>query len=188
MILTAYVSYALGVATIIAGLIALAAFAALIIKWKTGFLPTWGSMLAVISLPLATLMSASAVVGSLFYSEIASLAPCVLCWYQRIAMYPMVLVGFIAGVTKKVWSPDMLVLSAIGAIISAYQYLLQVGVLVTSTCDESTFAVSCSDAPFMTFGFITIPMMAFGVFIAVFALQLLGRSHSTESVSPPPQI
>ena len=38
--------------------------------------------------------------GSLFFGEIMKLPPCTLCWYQRICMYPLVVilaVGIVAA-------------------------------------------------------------------------------------------
>jgi len=178
MNITTEVTYILAALTILAELIALIAFVALGIRWKTGMLPRWGSFLAGQATSLSTIMAASAMAGSLFYSEVAHFTPCILCWYQRIVMYPMVVIGFIAGVSKKRWSPDMLALSLIGAVIAGYHYLLQIGVVVSTRCEEVGYSVSCSDRFFMTYGFVTIPMMAFGVFIAIVALQLLARQNS----------
>lgn len=41
---------------------------------------------------LAWLQTVVAMVGSLYFSEIAHFAPCTLCWYQRICMYPLVII------------------------------------------------------------------------------------------------
>jgi len=180
IMLTTYVTYTLAALTIGAELIALAAIAALIRKWKTGTLCVVGKKLSTYAIPLSTLMAASAMAGSLYYSEIAHYVPCLLCWYQRIAMYPLVVIGFFAGIANKKWSPEMLTLSLVGAIIAFYHYLLQIGVVVSTRCADVGYSVSCADKFAMTYGYITIPMMALSVFVAIIALQLLGRS-STEA-------
>lgn len=173
---TSYVTYAFSALTIVALFIALAATGAMLRQWKTGKFCVMGRLLSRFALPLSTLMAALAMTGSLFYSDIAHYTPCLLCWYQRIAMYPMVVIGFLAGVAKKKFSPDMIALSAIGAIIAAYHYLLQIGWIVSTRCEDLGYSVSCSERFSMTYGFVTIPMMAFGVFVAILALQLLARS------------
>ena len=41
---------------------------------------------------LAWVVALLATTGSLYFSEIAGFVPCTLCWYQRIAMYPLVVI------------------------------------------------------------------------------------------------
>ena len=38
---------------------------------------------------IAFLVAATATAGSLYFSEVADFTPCRLCWFQRIAMYPL---------------------------------------------------------------------------------------------------
>ncbi|WP_082321816.1 disulfide bond formation protein B [Variovorax paradoxus] len=38
---------------------------------------------------MAFLVAFASTLGSLFFSEVMKLEPCVLCWYQRIAMFPL---------------------------------------------------------------------------------------------------
>ncbi len=70
--------------------------------------------------------AAAATAGSLYFSEIAHLPPCVLCWYQRILMYPLVLI-IAVGILRKDKSLPFYVLplSILGGGIAFYQYLLQ---------------------------------------------------------------
>ncbi len=106
-------------------------------------------------------------VGSLFFSEVMDLAPCVLCWYQRIAMYPLVLIigiGIINhdGNVKKYALP----LSLIGLVIAVYHNLLYYGLIADSIipCKEG---VSCTSRQIEWLGFITIPLMALTAFVAI---------------------
>lgn len=114
-----------------------------------------------------------ATAGSLFYSEIAGFDPCKLCWYQRILMYPqVVLVGLaLAGRLR-----DIMIavgtLSGIGAIVAGYHYLLQIGVVSGTNCGAVGYSVACSQRFVMNFGYITIPMMALSTFILIFFLAL----------------
>src|SRR3989344_6190167 len=77
--------------------------------------------------PYTFVIPVIATVGSLFFSEIAHFSPCVLCWYQRIFMYPMAFILTIAYFMKdKTLAVYTIVLSAIGAVIAFYHYLLQI--------------------------------------------------------------
>ncbi len=75
---------------------------------------------------LAWVQAAVATGGSLYFSEVMKLVPCVLCWYQRIAMYPLVVILAVA-----VWRRDVNVrwyaipIALIGAGVSTYHYFLE---------------------------------------------------------------
>ncbi|MDO8655140.1 MAG: disulfide oxidoreductase [bacterium] len=109
-----------------------------------------------------------ATLGSLFYSEIAGYEPCKLCWLQRIFIYPQVLLLGMA-----LWKKDRgiadysIVLSAVGAVIAGYHYLLQLGVAPSLPCAAVGYSVSCAQRFVMQFGYITIPLMAFTAFIMI---------------------
>ncbi|MFA6523149.1 MAG: disulfide oxidoreductase [Candidatus Peribacteraceae bacterium] len=119
-----------------------------------------------------------ATLGSLFFSEIAGWTPCKLCWFQRICMYPQVVLLAIA-----LWRRDrtiaayVLALCLIGMTFSLVQYAEQVYSLLhpgtEQVCDGS--GVSCATTQLLTFGYITIPLMALTAFVmnAVTALHLL---------------
>lgn len=122
------------------------------------------------SLGLSFFVALTATAGSLFYSEIAGFDPCKLCWFQRIFMYPMVLILAIAW-----WKKDkeifryIMTLSVVGAIIASYHYLLQIGVApVIIPCSTVGYSVSCAQAFSMTFGYITIPLMSLTAFLMIF--------------------
>ena len=107
--------------------------------------------------------------GSLYFSEIAHLPPCVLCWYQRILMYPLVLIIAVGILRKDKGLPFyVLPLSILGMGVALYQYLLQRGILPNSIA-PCTLGVSCTTKYVEYFGFVTIPflsLMAFGVITA----------------------
>ena len=126
--------------------------------------------------PNALVVPVIATLGSLFFSEVAHYTPCVLCWYQRILMYPLVLILGIAYLKKdRAWAPLYAIgLSIIGALIAAYHYLLQVkAVSALVPCSNSALAVDCAQKVFMQFGYITIPMMALSAFLLIIVLQML---------------
>lgn len=116
----------------------------------------------------------AAVIGSLFYSEVANYAPCALCWYQRIVIYPQAIILTIAFWRKdKSFTFYSIVLSVIGAVIAFYQYLLQTNVIHEIVpCATTPGAIDCARKVTMTFGYITIPMMALSAFLLIIVLQL----------------
>ena len=107
-----------------------------------------------------------AMLGSLYFSEIAHYTPCTLCWYQRIAMYPLVLILGIAA-----WRRDLGVrlyavpMAAIGAVIATYHYLLEwFPSIDTGAC---TVGIPCTQVWFRQFGFISLPLLALIAFLLV---------------------
>src|SRR5699024_12759208 len=64
--------------------------------------------------------------GSLYYSEILDYPPCELCWFQRIFMYPLVIIYGTALIKKDIKiALSEVFLSEIGLCISIYHYELQ---------------------------------------------------------------
>jgi disulfide bond formation protein DsbB len=117
--------------------------------------------------------SVIAMFGSLYFSEIQKFEPCELCWYQRILMYPMVIILGIAVIKKdERISFYTMILSAIGALISLYHYSIQ---KVSFMADN---AVSCGRIPctgqyINWFGFVTIPFLALVAFVIIFICSML---------------
>jgi disulfide bond formation protein DsbB len=113
-----------------------------------------------------------ATLGSLFYSEIAGYTPCKLCWYQRILMYPQVLLLGTAYVKRdKGIGIYSIVFSFLGAGIALYHYLLQRGAIdEILPCTTVGYSVSCAEKFVMNYGYITIPMMAFSAFLLILFL------------------
>ncbi|RFU71436.1 disulfide bond formation protein B [Peribacillus saganii] len=114
-----------------------------------------------------------AMFGSLYFSEIKQFEPCELCWYQRILMYPLTVILGIATVKKHYWiSMYSMVLSAIGACISGYHYLIQ-KIDFFSEAAPSCGRVPCTGQYINWLGFITIPFLALTAFIIIFVCSLL---------------
>lgn len=111
--------------------------------------------------------------GSLFYSEVMGYVPCELCWYERIIMYPLVLIYGLALLKKdmRIALPG-LIMSGIGIVVSAYHYSLQKVPFMQSTegfCGD----VPCTLQYTNYFGFITIPFLSLLAFIVIFSLHIL---------------
>ncbi len=127
-----------------------------------------GELLLFISWMVAVIATA----GSLFFSEVIGFIPCELCWYQRIFMYPLVIVLGIAIIKKDTnQALYALILSSIGACISLYHYLLQ-KVPALSTID-SCGIIPCSGQYINWLGFITIPFLALISFLFIIIISMI---------------
>lgn len=116
-----------------------------------------------------------ATLGSLYFSDIKGYIPCTLCWYQRICMYPLIIILGIGSFqndfnVKKIALP----LSLIGLCISTWHYLEQKvpGFAEIKPCTQG---VPCSSEYINVFGFITIPFLAGSAFLLISVILLLGK-------------
>ncbi len=129
---------------------------------------------------LAFSVAAAAMIGSLYFSEVAEFVPCKLCWYQRIAMYSLAVILLVAavkrdhGVTKYV-----LPLAVIGAGISTYHYLLEWFPSIET--DVCSIDVPCTTIWFREFGFATLSFMALSGFLLIIALMVALQTRKEQS-------
>jgi len=111
------------------------------------------------------LVSLLATLGSLFFGEVMGLPPCALCWYQRIAMYPLVVITSVGLLTRDrrvaayLWP---FVIAGLGLVI--YHNLLYYH-LIPQDITPCSRGVSCTDRQIEWLGFITIPIMALAAFV-----------------------
>lgn len=118
----------------------------------------------------AWLVACLATLGSLFFSEVMQYPPCVLCWYQRICLYPLVVI-LITGlfpVSRSVIKYS-LPLVIIGWGISIYHNLLYYKILPESA-GPCVKGISCTTVFIEWFGFITIPFLSFLAFTVILVL------------------
>ncbi len=121
---------------------------------------------------LAWAVALIASLGSLGFSQILHYTPCVLCWYQRIAMYPLVVILAVGILTAdKKLANYVLPLSIGGGVIAFYHSLLQWGILPEKIA-PCVAGVSCLTKYINWFGFITIPFMSLIAFVIITALML----------------
>lgn len=117
---------------------------------------------------LAWIVAMTCTVGSLIYSEVIHFEPCRMCWFQRIAMYPLVIVLLVGAIRREFQVKYyVLPLALLGLATSVYHYLMQV---FPSLESGSCGAVSCSARLVEIFGFISIPFMAGSGFIVIAVL------------------
>ena len=124
--------------------------------------------------PAAFIVAMTATLGSLYFSESVGYEPCRLCWYQRIAMYPLVPILGVAVIRRdQAVRRYALPLSIIGSLIAGYHYLLEwFPSLDTGTCKVG---IPCSAVWFREFGFVSIPFLALTAFLLITTLLLLVR-------------
>ena len=126
---------------------------------------------------LAFLVSLAAASGSLFYSDVLGYEPCKFCWFQRIFMYPQVLLLGLALWRKDYWMKTYsIILSAIGGAIALNHYILQTTNVSIIPCSAVGYSVSCSKVFVMNLGYITIPFMALTAFVLMILSLLLWKA------------
>jgi len=127
---------------------------------------------------IAALVAVTSMVGSLYFSEVANYLPCLLCWYQRIAMYPLAIVLAIAAFRRdhgiRVYAAT---LAVIGAVIAAYHRMIESFPSLDSGSCAAT-GIPCTAPYFETFGFITLAYMALSGFLFILALLWADAANS----------
>jgi len=128
---------------------------------------------------LALFAATVATGGSLYLSEVAHFLPCRLCWYQRIAMYPLVpILGLAAWQRDRHIRPYVAILASMGALVSGYHILVERGVIAeSSVCEVDN---PCTIRWVQHLGYITIPVMAASAFALVLTLVALARDARFE--------
>lgn len=133
------------------------------------------------ALTLACLVAVVSMVGSLYFSEHAHFIPCKLCWYQRIAMYPLAPILGIAAWRRDLGiRPYVITLAGIGAAISTYHVVLErYPSLESSVCDPAN---PCTLIWVKRLGYITIPTMALSGFALIITLALSARPNTPDAL------
>ena len=124
---------------------------------------------------LCFLVASVATLGSLFFSEVMHFVPCSMCWYQRIFMYPLVLIFLV-----NLLYPDdkvfkyAIVLVLVGLLFSIYHNLLMFDIIPESVV-PCVSGVPCSTEYINWLGFITIPLLSLVAYLMLFILLILGK-------------
>lgn len=118
----------------------------------------------------AWLLSLLATAGALFIGEVMGMMPCVLCWYQRIAMFPLVLLLGMAMVQQQraLILPSLL-LCLIGWAMASYHTALYWG-WIDPTLAPCGAGPSCTRQVLQILGAVDLPMLSWLVFTAIAAL------------------
>ena len=128
---------------------------------------------------VAWVVATTAMLMSTFFSEVMHLPPCTLCWYQRICLFPLVVI-FAVGIVRRDEGviAYALPLVLIGLGIATYHNLLYYGV-IPETLSPCSQGVSCTEVQLRWLGFITIPMLALAGFVTLTA-SLLAHHRSNQ--------
>lgn len=127
--------------------------------------------------PITFLIAVLSMAGSLYFSEVLRFAPCVLCWYQRITMYPLVAIAWVA-----MWRKDekaywyVLPFAVIGSVISLYHNVLYYAVnwgIRPDWVGPCQAGISCTTSYVSYFGFITIPFMSLVAHLVIVVMMLI---------------
>ena len=122
-------------------------------------------------LVMAALIPLTAMLGSLYYSEVANFTPCRYCWFQRVFMYSTAVILVIAAARKDMSiKPHAMALTGIGAMIGLYHVLLERDVITESSSCDPNNPCTLDWLQHKWGGWITIPSMSFVGFCATFAL------------------
>ncbi|MGE7766071.1 disulfide oxidoreductase [Peribacillus sp. NPDC096540] len=127
------------------------------------------------------IISIIATSGSLYFSEVLHYVPCTFCWYQRILMYPLVLLLGRAFYDQelKIYR-YILPLSILGMLVSGYHYSLQ-KIPALQQFEMCQSGVPCSGEYINWLGFITIPFLAFTAFSFItVCMGILMSKHSND--------
>ena len=129
---------------------------------------------------IAWVIAAVSTLGALFLGEVMGYTPCLLCWYQRIAMFPLVLVlpaGLFPFDPRVVRYALPLALAGLG--LAAFHLALVAGWIPERIrpCEQG---VPCSDLQVVWFGFINIPLLSLAAFSAIVALLLLSTRKTAD--------
>ena len=123
------------------------------------------------TLYLAWLIALAATLGALFIGEVMGRTPCVLCWYQRIAMFPMALIlGFACFRIDHGVRLYVIPLALIGALIAFWHSLLFAGIIPEPMQPCERNGPSCSGEDQVLFGVLPLPYLSVFAFSAIILL------------------
>lgn len=124
---------------------------------------------------LCFVIASIATLGSLFFSEVMQFIPCSMCWYQRIFMYPLVIIFLIALLypDDKVFKYSI-GLVVVGLFFAIYHNLLMFGIIPESVV-PCVQGVPCSTKYINWFGFINIPFLSLISYSLILILLLAGK-------------
>ena len=143
----------------------------------------WGAAVASARPVLTLIVAAGSMAGSLYFSESAHYIPCRLCWFQRVAMYPIALIALIALIRRDRGARWYIVpMATIGALISTWHYLVEWNPTWEGT-SCGLFGPACSDIWFRTWGFATLAFMALCGFVSIIVFNTITFNTTTFNTS-----
>ena len=125
-----------------------------------------------------------ATIGSLVYSNVLGFAPCILCWYQRLAIFPVALLSYTGNLSRSaLLRLQVLLFSSAGLAIALFHKYIELfpksGLTVCGTD-----GIACDTLYVLKFGYITIPMMSLTVLLFGVILSLLASRFPQQEIAP----
>jgi hypothetical protein len=157
-----------------------------IANWSDRALDAYAALARIVqprAVAVAWVVALLATIGSLYFSEVAGFTPCTLCWYQRIAMYPFVVLLGVATLRRTRSVTGAPALAAIGAVVAGYHVALEwMPSLDTGAC---AVAAPCTYVWFRQFGIFSLPTLALTAFLLILTLLLVRDPDEVEEVKNP---
>ena len=119
----------------------------------------------------AWLVAAVATLSAVFLGEIVGLPICSMCWYQRIAMFPLAVIlpfALFPELDRRVLRAG-LVLAVPGLLLALYHQAIVAG-FVPERIQPCRQGIPCSETVVSWFGFVTIPLLSIAAFATLVAL------------------
>lgn len=127
----------------------------------------------------AFLIALSATLGALFIGEVLGQMPCTLCWYQRIAMFPLVpILGLSIWRGDGMARPYTLPLALAGLALAGWHSGLYIGIVPEAVVPCTADGPSCSGPSQMILG-LPIPYLSLVAFAAILTCILLPKGNRT---------
>lgn len=166
----------LGTGTLALQVVTLGLISALVLRKKISGMNDVVRQVGSVALPLALATSVVSAALTLYYSDFLGFEPCPLCWWQRIFLYPQVIL-FSLALWKHI--PVRLIsiaLSILGFAVALYHHALQMLPQGSLPCPAS--GPSCSQITLMEYGYITYPLMAATLFAFLIVLMIANKVRS----------
>lgn len=172
------IDYWLALGTVAAQVVTALLLAAFIFKKRVPVLGDIVSSVAKRGLLIGFLVTAFGAIMTLVYSELFGFEPCPLCWWQRVFLYPQVILFGMAYYKRDVYIIDYaLIMSVFGFGIALYHHALQ---MFPNSLPCPATGVSCAQRILFELNYVTFPMMAVALFGLLFVVSLIIRQSSTD--------
>ena len=128
---------------------------------------------------LTWLLATTATLGALFIGEVMGMTPCVLCWYQRIFMFPIAIILGIACFTDDCRGAVYALALALGGLAMAGYHTLLVAGLIPKAWVPCSAGVSCADQKLEILNGVQIPWLSLAAFTALTLLLIVYLKKSS---------
>lgn len=169
----------LGTGTLAMQVVTLGLIAALVLRKKIPGFNDVIRQIGSLAMPLAFVLTLVSAALTLYYSDILGFEPCPLCWWQRIFMYPQVILFALAlwrGISVRLIS---IVFSVFGFGFAIYHHALQMLPAGSLPCPAT--GPSCAQITLLEYGYITYPLMAATLFAFLIVLMLSSRAYAMDA-------